>query len=392
MRWTARTACTLVSACVLCAPVAPAGGTLQAGVEEAPFRVQEIAADFGIGYAVTTGDVNADGRPDILAINATQLVWFENPSWTRHVMLDGHAVPDHVTLAAHDIDGDGRLDVAMGAAWNPRNTTSGGTLQWVTRAEGGRWSLFPIAEEPTLHRIGWADVDGDGTRELIVTPLHGRGTAPPTWDGPGARVLVFRPPTSPRRDPWPMEVADDTLHILHNFTVVDLDGDGREEVLTASREGLHVLARLPSGRWMRRQIGEGAPGEVRAGTVAGRRRAATVEPWHGTALVVYTESWGLWKRSVIDETLRGGHAIGWADVDGDGDDELIAGWRDEPFGLAMYRLRGDGSLNSKTTIDAGGMATEDLTIADLDGDGRPEIIASGRATSNVRIYWNTRAR
>jgi hypothetical protein len=39
-------------------------------------------------------------------------------------------------------------------------------------------------------------------------------------------------------------------------------------------------------------------------------------------------------------------------------------------------------------IDAGGMATEDLTVADLNGDGKPEIIAVGRATENIKIYWN----
>jgi hypothetical protein len=37
-------------------------------------------------------------------------------------------------------------------------------------------------------------------------------------------------------------------------------------------------------------------------------------------------------------------------------------------------------------IDAGGMAAEDLTVADLDADGRPDIVASGRRTANVRIY------
>jgi hypothetical protein len=39
-------------------------------------------------------------------------------------------------------------------------------------------------------------------------------------------------------------------------------------------------------------------------------------------------------------------------------------------------------------IDEGGMAAEDLVVADLNGDKRPEIIASGRATRNVKIYWN----
>ena len=39
-------------------------------------------------------------------------------------------------------------------------------------------------------------------------------------------------------------------------------------------------------------------------------------------------------------------------------------------------------------LDDGGVAVEDLAVADLNGDGKPEIIAVGRKTQNVRIYWN----
>jgi hypothetical protein len=39
-------------------------------------------------------------------------------------------------------------------------------------------------------------------------------------------------------------------------------------------------------------------------------------------------------------------------------------------------------------VDAGGMATEDLLVGDFDQDGRPDIVAAGRATRNIRIYWN----
>src|SRR6266581_2337980 len=102
-------------------------GWAQAGMS---FRAQEIQRDFGVVYAVLVADINNDGKPDIVAINPTQVVWFENPTWEKHVILDGATKKDNVCIAAQDIDGDGMLDLALGADWQPTNTTGGGTLQW----------------------------------------------------------------------------------------------------------------------------------------------------------------------------------------------------------------------------------------------------------------------
>ena len=79
-----------------------------------------------------------------------------------------------------------------------------GTLQWVKQNAPGAtpaWEMFPIGAEPNLHRIKWADVDGDKKLELIVAPLHAKGVKGP--EGAGARLLVFRPPANPKSDPWP---------------------------------------------------------------------------------------------------------------------------------------------------------------------------------------------
>jgi hypothetical protein len=63
----------------------------------------------------------------------------------------------------------------------------------------------------------------------------------------------------------------------------------------------------------------------------GQKYVATIEPWHGDQVVVYTpgdDPAKPWRRHVLDEELKWGHAVWCADVDGDGDEELIVGVRD----------------------------------------------------------------
>ena len=386
------------------------------------FRVQEIDPHVGnICYAVTTADVDGDGKPDVVAATEDSVVWFANPSWEKHVLVKGVTARDNVCIQPHDIDGDGKVDFALGAGWQPANTKDGGTLQWIRRPPGDAggdgdrpWQVFPIGSEPTLHRIRWGDVLGTGRKQLVVAPLQGRGTKGPNWDdGPGARVLVYSVPDDPANSPWPVEVADDSLHAVHNLQVTDFDRDGKDEIIAAAWEGVFLLKRGPDGRWNRRKLGEGnqesAPfkgsSEVKVAHLADDRRyVATIEPWHGTQVVVYTparQGGDLWRREVIDEPVQWGHAVWCADIDGDGDQEIIVGQRDKSKdpsrspagpGILVY----DPKLGSKPlsfnrhVIEDGGVGTEDLVAADLDGDGDQEIIAGGRSTHNVRIYWNRR--
>ncbi|MBM3801646.1 MAG: VCBS repeat-containing protein [Acidimicrobiia bacterium] len=104
---------------------------------------QVVDANIGIGYGVAVADINRDGKADIVAINATQVAWYENPAWKKHVVMDGLTKKDNVCLAVHDIDGDGRLDLALGAEWMPTNTETGGSLRWLRQPEDAakRWEL-----------------------------------------------------------------------------------------------------------------------------------------------------------------------------------------------------------------------------------------------------------
>jgi hypothetical protein len=380
------------------------------------FRVQEIAKDLTVGYAVLLVDVNDDGKKDIVVVDSRRVVWYENPTWKLRTMIEGKTAPDNVCISAADIDGDGKLDFALGAAWNPGNTKSGGTLQWLRRGAtlDEPWSVFPIGEEPTLHRIRFADLDGDGKPVLITVPLMGRDStgAKNHMDGRPVRVQAYRIPKDPVRDRWPAEVLDENMHVVHNFQAIPAAHGKGIDVLTASYEGVGLLSRN-GDRWTRRQLGDGdqsnpngnrGASEIKRGTLRnGRHFIATIEPWHGNKVVVYTppdDPTGLWQRHVLDDKLTWGHAVWCADLDGDGGDELIIGVRDvlskntgENSGVRIYKAADEmGTKWQRHLLDEGGVRVEDLAAADLDGDGRIDLVAVGRQSHNARIYWNKGAK
>jgi len=383
------------------------------------FKAQQIDPHVGnVCYAVTTADVDGDGKPDAVAVAEDAVYWYANPSWEKHTIVKDATARDNVCIQPHDIDGDGKVDFALGAAWQPTNTNGGGTIQWLTRGGDLKqpWKVIPIGQEPTVHRMRWGDVTGSGKTQLVVAPLQGRGTKGPKWgEGRGVRVLVYTVPADPAKGEWKYEVADESLHTTHNLQVVDWDGDGRDDIVIAGWEGVFVLKRDQSGHWSKTQVGagdwQGSPfkgsSEVKVGRLAdGYRYLATVEPWHGNQVVVYTPpvtDTGLWSRDVIDTPVTWGHAVWCADLDGDGDDELIVGQRDKSSdpnrtpsgpGVLVYdpkrmKLSANKPLSfTRHVIDDGGVGCEDLVAADLDGDGRPDILAGGRSTHNVKIYWN----
>jgi len=376
------------------------------------FSVQQIEKNLEVGYAVLLVDVNNDGKKDIVVVDTKRVVWYENPSWQRRTIIEGQTKPDNVCIAAADIDGDGQLDFALGAAWNPSNTKSGGTLQWLRRGKTLEepWSVHPIGEEPTLHRIRFADLGGDGKPVLLVVPLMGRDStgAKNHMDGQPVRVLAYRIPKDPLRDRWPMEVLDQSMHVVHNFQAIPSDHGKGMDVLTASYEGVSLLQRS-GDKWTRRHLGMGdqahpdksrGSSEIKRGKLkSGQPFIATIEPWHGDKVVVYTpptESTGLWERHVLDDRLKWGHAVWCADLDGDGGDELIIGVRDvlssksgENCGVRIFKAQDDkGTKWERHLLDEGGVRVEDLAADDLDGDGRIDLVAVGRQSHNARIYWN----
>ena len=135
-------------------------------------------------------------------------------------------------------------------------------------------------------------------------------------------------------------------------------------------------------------------GEVRLFATPKLNGVATVEPLHGTDLVVYTKSknQNAFKRTVLSTVLAQGHSIVAGDFLGLGRDQVAVGWRNlnkqRAYGIKLFVPQDDeGSAWKEHWVDQNGMACENMQQADLDGDGRPEIIAAGRVSKNLKVYW-----
>lgn len=348
------------------------------------FSEETIDPEIEIGYGLAIGDVDGDGDKDILLADKSDFVWYRNPDWQRFTMVSGLTVRDNVCIAAEDIDGDGSVEVAVGGQWNPGETSDeaeSGSVHFLIRPDDPttEWATVKLPHEPTVHRMRWVRGSDDAFR-LVVLPLHGRGNV--SGEGAGVRVLAYTPPSAPKTMPWESVVVDSSMHMTHNMDVVSsasgstLFVAGKEGVLEISPDGTKTAtgAALKSGA-----------GEVRVGA----DYLATIEPIHGTHLVAYQRG-DTQQSTLLDSTLAQGHALAIADMTGQGTESIIAGWRNPNasgrVGIKLFYPEGEAWQT--IMIDDNGMAAEDLKAADLDGDGLPEIIAAGRATKNLKIYWN----
>lgn len=362
--------------------------------EASPFEVRDIDPAVGrVCYALALADVDGDGDDDIVAITENRVIWYSQPEWTPHVILQDQTPADNVCIAPHDIDGDGIIDFAIGAGW-----TKSGTVHWIRRSPDptALWEVHSVGEETSVHRMRWADVLNSGRPQLVVSPLNAS-------QGNGVRLLAFEVPLHPTKERWAATVLNSELNRMHNHWHTDLDADGVIDTITASREGLTWIRREAT-EWTSVRLSEGitgsedanqnGAGEVRIGRLAGGRRfLAAVEPMHGDHLTVCLEPeqpGALWERHVVAAGFRRGHALGIADFDGDGSDDIAFGHSDTPetFGVLVFLSDGKGTEWRKLVVDEGGMAAEDLVVGDLNGDGRPDIVAGGRGTHNVRLYIN----
>jgi hypothetical protein len=374
--------------------------TAAAARAEIQFAPQTLDDRIEIGYGLAIGDVDGDGHSDVLLADKREIVWYQNPAarsaaWPRHLMVGNLTERDNVCLAARDLDGDGRVEVAVGANWNPgetSDTSRSGALFYLQRPDNPQalWRAVPITPyDPTTHRMHWVRWQPDDYR-LLVLPLHGRDNR----DGAGlpVRLMAYRIPLE-APEQASSQVVYEALHMAHNFDVEATAPGQPESLWVAGREGLAIVAAQHADLAVSAPPSEGA-GEVRTARLTPSTRSlVAIEPMHGIQLVVYEETApGNWRRQILDNTYNQGHALAAGDLLGRGRDQVVAGWRepnaDNRVGVRLYVPDDSATGWQRHVVDDNHMACEDLKLADLDGDGRLDIIAAGRATHNLVVYWN----
>jgi hypothetical protein len=203
--------------------------------------VRHVVSPRNWGHGIGAGDVNGDGRNDVI----TPKGWFEAPAdprkgeWKWHAGFDLDATG---FIYAHDVNGDRRADLIASMAHNYG-------VFWMERGEGDTWTKRVIDDSWSQpHALTLADLNGDGRLDLVTGKrfMAHNGRDPGEREPLGVYWYERLKPESGQPVTWVKHIIDYGTRAGGGMQipVVDLDGDGDADIVTAGKSGLFLFENL----------------------------------------------------------------------------------------------------------------------------------------------------
>jgi hypothetical protein len=389
------------------------------------FEAKVIDDELTDGYWIQAVDITGDGRPDLLTsgLASGRINWYRNPAgatgggaagpgWDRHLI---HQLLRPVSLDAGDIAGAGRTDLVVChdyARTMFEATPADGTVSWLANPGPGAveqpWPARFIGQLGSTHRLRLGHFTDTGHLDLLALPVVGSLSGTDALHAPIRIVRYRRPDDVDRAEAWPAETVNDTdFRVIHGAQVGPFgppSPPGLEASVLASEEGLSWFGVDGSGAWRRTGLGRGEQGQRASSGYAGSANVAigrlgndpfaflaAVEPFHGNTLAVYHRvggqglADGVWERQVIetfgelnDHGEGPAHHVVAADLDGDGDDELLVALRGpEPVQGVIYYKPIDVAAGKFERVRVSTPSAARIAVGDFDGDGRLDFATIG---------------
>lgn len=305
------------------------------GAPDTPFQTYTLTIQVANPYDVCAADLNGDGLPDFVVASRDDntVCWFKNlggmpPAFEKHVLTSG--ATGVWAVATADLDGDGDIDVM---AASPDNDTF-----WWFENSGGAAPVFTVHKLATdaggARAITAADLDGDGHPDILTGARDDNTIAWYRSDGK-------TPPAFTRH------VITTSSIGIRCLAVADLNHDGHLDIAAAS---------------------------------AGDNTIAWYES-DGASPPAFT-------RHVIDTQAIGTVSVSVQDLDGDGFPDLLASFTKDNA-LVWYRNDGQTPPHfTRRTIDLGALDPREAIAADLNGDGKPDVVSALCGSNAVQWYEN----